>query len=264
MRTLLILACLLGFAISAYSQDLITKKNGEEVQAKVLEIDGTMVKYRLFNEPDGAIYTIRKSEILMINFESGRKEIFNTDSDQSEAYNNFRAIPEGIRPGMKYKQYKNLYNTSEYMGMPGDPHTPWVAGVTSFLIPGLGQMICGEVGRGFAYLGGTIGIGLVGYLGAAGLFYYGKGYMDGESQGNNAALIAGTVLLYACSFGVLALDICAIVDAVKVAKIKNMYIQDLRKQSMAVDMKLYPSVNYVPTAGSGMQPTVGMTFALNF
>ena len=64
--------------------------------------------------------------------------------------------------------------------------------------------------------------------------------------------------------GLLAIDICSIVDGVRVAKVKNMYMEDLRKSGYyGLDVDLYPSVNYVHTA-SGIQPTAGMTLALRF
>jgi hypothetical protein len=64
--------------------------------------------------------------------------------------------------------------------------------------------------------------------------------------------------------GLLAIDICAIVDGVRVAKVKNMYMDDLRKSGYyGLDVDFYPSVNYVRTT-SGVQPTAGMTLALRF
>ena len=60
----------------------------------------------------------------------------------------------------------------------------------------------------------------------------------------------------------MAVDIWNIVDAVQVAKIKNMYTQDVRR-AYAFDLNLSPSVICVP-ASSGMQASVGLTLALNF
>ena len=73
---------------------------------------------------------------------------------------------------------------------------------------------------------------------------------------------AGGYVITALCAGILAIDICSIVDAVHIAKVKNMYEQDLRRQ-YSFDMKLSPSVNYVPS-GNTLQPVVGMTLALRF
>ena len=67
-----------------------------------------------------------------------------------------REVPEGIRPGMKYRQYRKLYKASDYVRMPGDRYSPVVGGLCSFLIPGLGQAVNGDFGRGLAFFGGTV------------------------------------------------------------------------------------------------------------
>ena len=152
-----------------------------------------------------------------------------------------------IAPGMKYKQLKYIYNYKEFTPTLTDRYSPGWSGVASFVIPGLGQMICGEVGRGFAWLGGSVGCSIIAGVGS-GLA------MNGSSGGATISLLA--------SLGLLAIDICAIVDGVRVAKVKNMYEQDLKK-GYALDFDLYPSVNYVQTA-NGTQPTAGFTFAMKF
>lgn len=247
MKKLLVLV-VLAFAATttSFAQDLITKKNGEDIKAKVLEVTPNEVKYKLYDEPNGVTYTARKSELLMVRYESGRNEVFNTNS-YSDLYTTNREPVAGIAPGMKYKELKPMYNYREFTPTLADRYSPAWSGVASFFIPGLGQMICGEVGRGFAWLGGSIGCSIVAGVGS-GLAAYGS--------------VGGAVTCLVASAGVLALDICAIVDGVRVAKVKNMYEQDLKKM-YALDVDLYPSVNYIQLA-SGVQPTAGFTLAMRF
>lgn len=72
------------------------------------------------------------------------------------------------------------------------------------------------------------------------------------------AVITG-LAIYA---GVAALDIIAIVDGVRVAKVKNMYEQDLKK-AYALEMSVYPSLDYA-MIGNSYQPTAGLTLAVRF
>jgi hypothetical protein len=67
-----------------FSQDVITKKSGEEIQAKVLEVGQTDIKYKYFNNPDGPAFTIPKSDVLMIRYENGVKDIFSEPSQPAE------------------------------------------------------------------------------------------------------------------------------------------------------------------------------------
>lgn len=73
----LIIIALCSISISTYAQDLIIKKDGSDISVKVLEITITEVKYNKFNNLSGPIFTILKSDVLMIRYENGTKDIFN-------------------------------------------------------------------------------------------------------------------------------------------------------------------------------------------
>lgn len=79
MRELTRICCLLaGFfcAFSAGAQDIIHKKNGQIVEAKVVELGTAEVKYRLFNQADGPIYVVEKESLLKIIFQDGHTEFY--------------------------------------------------------------------------------------------------------------------------------------------------------------------------------------------
>lgn len=72
----LFLLCIAGTVIA---QDVIVMKDQSTVMSKVLEITSTEIKYKKWNNQDGPIYSISKSEILSINYENGEVEIFNNN-----------------------------------------------------------------------------------------------------------------------------------------------------------------------------------------
>ena len=225
----------------------------------MLEIDNSNIRYILFDEPDGPVYTIRKSDVLMISYPSGRREIFSA-STPAYGYSPYREPVADLAPGMKYRELKHLYDYREYDSRYGDRWNPALMGVCSWIIPGLGQLIAGEVGRGFAWLGGSVGcyvlMGIGTGLAASSYVYDANGeYYESSSAG------AGTALIVASVLGLIAVDICAIVDACRVAKVKNMYNEDLYRHKYSFD--LHPSVNYIRSA-KGMQPAAGLTFAMKF
>ncbi|MDO5106117.1 hypothetical protein [Capnocytophaga sp.] len=76
------LMSLIGF--SAYSQDVITTKKGEDIQAKVLEITLNEIKYKKFDNPNSPVYTLLKSDVLLIRYENGSKDIFNNETPITE------------------------------------------------------------------------------------------------------------------------------------------------------------------------------------
>ena len=60
----------------SYSQDVLTKKNGEDIQAKVLEVTSSEVKYKKFDNLNGPNFTVLKSNLLMIRYQNGSKDDF--------------------------------------------------------------------------------------------------------------------------------------------------------------------------------------------
>lgn len=176
-----------------------------------------------------------------------------------------------VVPGMKYKELKDIYNTKNYVKSANDPYSPGWSGVASFVLPGLGQIISGETGRGLGILAGDVVIGGAWYFCANKLMSYvekdasGKPVTDANGQAvltdKKAASAWVGGLVGVCVVG-LAYEIWNICDAVKVAKIKNMYYQDLSGRH-TMDVKLYPSLNYAMTA-TGTQPVTGMALSLRF
>ena len=70
---LLIAACI---ATVAQAQDVIVKRDGSTILTKVLEVNQADIKYKKFSNQQGPTYTINKSEVMAINYESGDKDTF--------------------------------------------------------------------------------------------------------------------------------------------------------------------------------------------
>ena len=81
---------------SASAQDLIVKKDGTVIQAKVTKIGISEVEYKKWSNQDGPQYSIAVADILAINYMNGEKEMFenlsangngkqNTASEQQSA-----------------------------------------------------------------------------------------------------------------------------------------------------------------------------------
>ena len=66
--------CMAGSYASA--QDLIVKKDGSVIQAKVTKIGTSEVEYKKWSNQDGPQYSIAVADILAINYQNGEKETF--------------------------------------------------------------------------------------------------------------------------------------------------------------------------------------------
>lgn len=60
------------------AQDVIVKTNKEELKAKVLDVEESIIKYKKFDFQDGPTYSIKKSEVFMVIYKNGKRETFET------------------------------------------------------------------------------------------------------------------------------------------------------------------------------------------
>jgi hypothetical protein len=100
MKKLLVF-CIAAFAsISSFSQDIIVLKTGDEIKSKVLEVTPDLVKYKKWENQDGPIYSSNKSEVFMIKYINGTKDVFNTST----------------APNPNPDQNSNLSNGTKFIG----------------------------------------------------------------------------------------------------------------------------------------------------
>ncbi len=94
-----IIIALCSISINTNAQDLIIKKDGTDIKAKVLEIKITEIKYKNFDNLSGPIFTMLKSDVLMIRYENGTKDIFNEPaSDDNVSTGNENKYKKNIQP----------------------------------------------------------------------------------------------------------------------------------------------------------------------
>lgn len=69
------------------AQDTLIVKVGENMLAKVIEVNTLEVKYQKFENLSGPIYTVVKSDLLMIRYENGTKVIFSDLKNEGSVLN---------------------------------------------------------------------------------------------------------------------------------------------------------------------------------
>lgn len=175
-----------------------------------------------------------------------------------------------VVPGMKYGELKAIYGQRTYVKSETDPYSRFWSGLASAAVPGLGQIICRETGRGFAILAGDLAFSIAESV----CLYKALDYVQKDADGNPMKDQNGDLIITdersfkKCGYTLLGIAtadliywIWNICDARKVARIKNMYYQDL--QGRAIDVNLYPSIDYALTA-DGTKPVAGMKLSVQF
>lgn len=75
MRPILLLLLFILLGPLAQAQDLLTKRNGEEISVRVVEITPSEVRYRRADNPNGPLITIWKSDVFQIRYANGSLEM---------------------------------------------------------------------------------------------------------------------------------------------------------------------------------------------
>jgi len=88
--------------VALFAQDRIYKKNGEVVEAKILQITPEMITFKRFEMPDGPEYTIPKTDVLKIKYANGTQDIFEENNDL------IGLDKKGEQPGLKHIDSKNM------------------------------------------------------------------------------------------------------------------------------------------------------------
>jgi hypothetical protein len=73
-----------GCIYFAGAQDVIYLKNGSKEESKITMIGSKEIQYKKFGNLEGPVYTLAKSEIMMITYENGDYEMFTSQADVSK------------------------------------------------------------------------------------------------------------------------------------------------------------------------------------
>ena len=68
---------IIGGVFFVNAQDIIVLKDGNMIEAKVIEISSTEIRYKRFNHLDGPTVVVSASSVLSIRYENGTVEVFN-------------------------------------------------------------------------------------------------------------------------------------------------------------------------------------------
>lgn len=175
----------------------------------------------------------------------------------------FSAIAANAQYAPKYKELKDTYNYLTYVKSDTDPYNVTWSGVFGFFVPGSPQLMMNESGRGWAFLGGSLLCDII---------------LDNLGDDLNKLLVINSdgsatfsdpdkaAKLLTAALGVVAVDlglaIWSCIDAKRIAKVKNLYYQDMTAKK-PVKFNVDPYVSYTPTRNS-VAPVAGLSLNLAF
>ena len=238
-------------------QDLIVKKSGEEIKSKVEQVLDTEIKYRKFENLTGPLYSIMKTEVFMIKYENGSKDVFNNQpatvntQPQTSATTKLSITDDDINPA-KTASVINYAIIVPIMALGSvaaftedDVSTATGAGAT--IIAGIGIPVAAFMAgktRRITGVEGNPGLRLAGWIG------YGLTITDAvtmlalsETVEFGSGLILSVAILGSLS------SVCLGIDAGQTAQQAN---------SRRREVSLIPAINYVRDGYGHKYNTIGI------
>ena len=92
------------------AQDTLSMRSGENILVKVIEVGTTEVKYKKLDNLNGPIFSILKSDLLIIKYENGTSDDFSSIKKTVE--NNIYLIDDSIQGKNDAQRFYNGYKTA--------------------------------------------------------------------------------------------------------------------------------------------------------
>jgi hypothetical protein len=117
LRRIFMLFAVLFVSISSiFAQDVITKRNGDKINAIVTDIGIDEVKYKNPDNPNGPNYTLKKSGIAKIEYANGSVDEFEIEDTVIKVKEYTSKLTDKYPDkGKWYPELKNLRNYEKYM-----------------------------------------------------------------------------------------------------------------------------------------------------
>lgn len=114
-RFFLFFVCCVVTSLSIVASDVIVKKDGSTILAKILKVSQSEVEYKKASNLEGPTYSIPVSDILSINYENGEKDTFDSadnpnkqNANTTHNKNSHETTHEIQYTSYPYSQYDNF------------------------------------------------------------------------------------------------------------------------------------------------------------
>ena len=240
LRNVIVITICLASNVTMLAQDVIVLRNGTDIQAIVQEVGLYDVRFIRFDNPEGPIHTIRKSDILMIMYENGTHQVFN----------------EVVIATANVQQLPALTHS---FGRPINPHgserSPALAGFLSFLAPGVGQFYNGDNTAGWLFLGSYVLCNIVWMTSARTVTHHTIWGTYQETTFNGGQFLIGFL-------GATTVNIWSIIHASRGAR--NVNIARGFRLADNTYLQIQPALIQSNDLATNQKLNYGMSFRLNF
>lgn len=98
------------------AQDQILLTTGDEIKAKVLEIGLEEVKYKKWDNQNGPAYSLKKTDIFLIKYENGSKDVFSKPRSDSNSNSESKTQAQASGPSSGTPATLYFYRPKKFAG----------------------------------------------------------------------------------------------------------------------------------------------------
>lgn len=241
MKRILFLAVAVIAALTATAQDLIVTRNGQRIDAKIIEVSSTEIRYKEWTNQEGPTFVLRSDELNTIIYQNGTVKTFDhssatpTNYNSSVTYTGTSAAASSIPYGMITKDDNDIYvlgnkrmSESEYVDFIRqnckEAYDYYDSGVSLW-------------NGGWKLFG--LGVGFT--LGGAIWYCVGMYCFDPWETSWKALVYGGYTLMGLGGLATTGSVPCLIVGGIRKNNSHNIYNEQCAKQQMAVEFGIQPS-----------------------
>ena len=130
--------CIILATMSLYAQDIIVTKNAKKIDAKILEVSTSEVRYKELDNLDGPIFILRSDEISSIIYANGKVVLYDQPKEeQTDEEKEAEAIAKANQMGSLFGNSGNNTGAKE-IGQKGNPIRHGSSGGNSWSLSGRG------------------------------------------------------------------------------------------------------------------------------
>lgn len=97
MKKILLLFTCVAISLSAFSQDILVRKNGDAENVKVLEVSPAEVKYKKSSNINGPTFIEKRANIFSVKYENGEVQTFNTKREESQKLHSYASTYNEVK-----------------------------------------------------------------------------------------------------------------------------------------------------------------------
>lgn len=254
MKKLFIIISFLVSTGMTMAQDVIVKKDGSTIASKVEEINSTEIKYKKWNNQDGPIYSISRSEVVVINYQNGEIEVIQSNIAETPHNDSFLAInrkSEMERDGRDLEIDGHELSDEEVLALVGPENYQTYLSAKKQV----------GVGRAFTpvFIVSTTAAAISGIL----YLVYLSEYSTGDTWRLDDIANAGTVFTISSIIADVSLPLMCIFKGIGKGRL-NWIADDYNRKSSACSFHCSPSIMRCNTPQSQTNLGIGLTLSMNF